>query len=261
MVHEISQFDIPDRQLLASNKQPGPDMSTDIGEAKITRTIFGRARIRVVRERDKKRRALLLSVLAVMALSAAAWQGWLALQRSELLVAQPPLSERIKVGAPVFQPEDASPADNSSSSKRRQRTPMQALFDSMATHRPPEPQQMLGKAPGQNAEKSAAAGPAIAGKPPKAALATSNNPAENQPEKDQTGMQHSPGMPAPVHPAATANATHPAAKSVAPSPDIQPKAERAATDIPPADSIIREDTQPSSPSGGNQPSGTSGSQP
>jgi hypothetical protein len=226
MVHEISQFDIPDRQLLASNKQTGLDMLTDIGEAKITRTIFGRAKVRVVRERDKKRRALLLSVLAVMALSAAAWQGWVALQRSELLVAQLPLSERIKVSAPVFNPEDAIPSDNASSSKRKQRTPMQTLFDSMATHRPPEPQQAIDKAPGQNAAKPAAA---------------------------------------PVHPAATADATHPAAKSVAPavaaSPDTQPKAEKAAADAPPADSIIRGDTLPLSPQGGTQPAGTSGSQP
>lgn len=246
MVHEISQFDIRDRQLLASNKQPGTDTPTDIGEAKITRTIFGRARVRVVRERDKKRRTVLLTVLAVLALSAAAWQGWLALQRSELLVAQPPLSERIKVGAPVFQPEDTGPADKESSSKRRQRTPLQALFDSMATRRPPEPQQMLvQKGSGQNAATTAAAEPAIAGKPPKAALASSNNPAENQPEKNQAGMQHQPGMP--VHPAA--------------APDTQPKAEKAAVDVPPADSIIREDELPLSPPAGNQPSGTSGSQP
>ena len=156
MVHEISQFDIPDRQLLAGNKQPGLEILTDIGEAKITRTIFGGARVRVVRERDKKRRAWLLSALAVMALSAGAWQGWVALQRSELLVAQPPLSERIKVSAPVFNQEDAIPTDNASSSKRKQRTPTQILLDSMATHRPPEPQQMVDKASGGNAAKQAA---------------------------------------------------------------------------------------------------------
>ncbi len=244
MVHEISQFDIPGRQLLASNKQPGIDMPTDIGEVKITRTIFGKARVRVVRERDKKRRVLLLWVLALLALSAAAWEGWLALQRSELLAAQPPLSERIKVGAPVFQPEDAVPADNASSSKRRQRTPMQALFDSMATRRPPAPQQTPGLKPGQEAAKPGTAQPSVAGKLPKSAFAASNNPAENQPEQTQAGMQHQPGMP--VHPAAAA--------------DTQPKAEKAAVDVPPADSIIREDDPPLSPAG-NQPSGTSGSQP
>jgi hypothetical protein len=251
MVHEISQFDIPDRQLLASNKQTGLDILTDIGEAKITRTIFGRAKVRVVRERDKKLRAWLLSVLAVMALSAAAWQGWVALQRSELLVAQPPLSERIKVSAPVFNTEDAIPSDNASSSKRKQRTPMQTLLDSMATHRPPEPQQVIDKAPGQNAAKPAAAQPSVAGKPPKA-LATNSSLAGNLPEKNQTDLQHPSGLPAPVHPAATADAA---------SPDTQLKAEKAAADAPPADSIIRGDTLPLSPQGGTEPSGTSGSQP
>lgn len=176
-----------------------------------------------------------------MALSAAVWQGWLALQRSELLVEQAPLSERIKVGAPVFQPEDTGPADNSSSSKRKQRTPLQALFDSMATRRPPEPQQMVNKATGQNVEKPAAVQPPVAGGLSNE-IATRNNPAGNQPEKDQTGMPHPSGMPAAVHPAATA--------------DTQSRAEKAAAAIPPADSIIREDATPLSSSGGNQPSGS-----
>jgi hypothetical protein len=251
MVHEISQFDIPDRQLLAGNKQPGLEILTDIGEAKITRTIFGRTKVRVVRERDKKRRAWLLSALAVLALSAVAWQGWFALQRSELLVAQPPLSERIKVSAPVFNQEDAIPSDNASSSKKKQRTPMQILLDSMATHRPPEPQQIPGKVSGQDVAKPAAAQPAVEGKPPKV-LATTNSPVANQPEKNRTDMQHPPGMPAPVHPAATADAE---------SPAMQPKADKAAAVVPPADSIIREDTLPLAPPGGTQPAGTSGSQP
>jgi hypothetical protein len=251
MVHEISQFDIPDRQLLASNKQPGLEILTDIGEARITRTIFGRAKVRVVRERDKKRRTWLLSVLAVMVLSAAAWQGWVALQRSELLVAQAPLSERIKVSAPVFNQEDAIPSDNTSSSKKKQRTPTQILLDSMATHRPPEPQQMIDKAPGQNAAKPAAVQASAAGKPVKA-LAANNSPADTQPEKNQADLQHPPGMPAPVHPVAPAAAA---------SPDTQPKADKAAAAAPPADSIIREDTLPLSPPVGTQPSGASGSQP
>ena len=77
MRHEISQFDISDRQLLATNAQPRVVRLMDIGEAKITRTIFGRTRVRVTRERDKKRRTWLLAALAVMALAAAAWQGWI----------------------------------------------------------------------------------------------------------------------------------------------------------------------------------------
>ena len=185
----------------------------------------------------------------MLVLSAAAWQGWVALQRSELLVAQPPLSERIKVSAPVFNQEDAIPSDNTSSSKKKQRTPTQILLDSMATHRPPEPQQLIDKkAPGQNVAKPAAAQSSAAGKPAKA-LATNNSPADTQPEKHQADLQHPPGMPAPVHPAATADATHPAAISVAPAA------------APPADSIIREDTLPLSPPVGTQPSGASGSQP
>jgi hypothetical protein len=48
MGHEISQFDIQDRQLLAGNPRPRAGIVTNLGEAKITRTIFGRAKVRVV---------------------------------------------------------------------------------------------------------------------------------------------------------------------------------------------------------------------
>src|SRR5665811_708237 len=121
MGHEISQFDISDRQLLATNAQPRVDRLMEIGEAKITRTIFGRTKVRVIRERDKKRRAWLLTALAVMALAAAAWQGWIALQQMQSAAPPLPLSERIRVSAPVFQSEgiNATP----SSGRDRQRTP------------------------------------------------------------------------------------------------------------------------------------------
>lgn len=76
MGHEISQYDIPDRQLLATKAQSRAGMGEDIGEAKIIHTIFGRAKVRVIREQDKKRRAWLLATLVVMALAAAAWEGW-----------------------------------------------------------------------------------------------------------------------------------------------------------------------------------------
>ena len=57
MWHEISQYDIPDRQLLAAKAQSSVGRRKDIGEAVITHTIFGKARVRIIREQDKIRRA------------------------------------------------------------------------------------------------------------------------------------------------------------------------------------------------------------
>ena len=126
MVHEISQFDIPDRQRLETGAQKKPGLWMDIGEAKITRTIFGRPRIRVVCERDKKRRARMLAALVFILIAIAAWRGWVALQ--QMLNAPPPLplSARIRVGPPVFEPEDFTPA------AKRQKTRTQILLEGMA---------------------------------------------------------------------------------------------------------------------------------
>lgn len=141
MGHEISQFDIPDRQLLANNCKSGFGIWTDIGEAKIARTLFGRAKVRVIRERDKKRRAWLLTALLMTLLTVIAWQGWNASQQSEPLAAPPlPLSERVRVSEPVFQPDYPPSPDNSKSLKNIPKTPSQIVIGSMITRREPPPQ-------------------------------------------------------------------------------------------------------------------------
>jgi hypothetical protein len=221
MVHEISQFEIPDRQLRASKAQPEAGLWSDIGEAKVTRTIFGRARVRVIRERDKKRRAWLLAGLAVMAVAAAAWQGWVALQQSGLLAPQLPLSERIKVSPPVFQPEDIAPSAASPSARDRQKTPTQIVLDNMATRRPPPPQPLGLKASGQMAAKPFTPQPSSASKSQTAPLATSSSSS-----KDQTEMQQ---------------------------PAAQPAANTPAAVAPLAEPSIKEGASTSSPAGNNQP--------
>lgn len=249
MVHEISQFEIPDRQLLAANAQPGVGMWTDIGEAKITRTIFGRAKVCVIRERDKKRRAWLLTALAVIVLAAAAWQGWIAWQQMQS--AAPPLSlnERIRVSAPVFQSEgiNATP----SSVRDRQRTPTQIVIDSMTTLREPPPKQPLGlKASRQMAENPDMGEPLTASKPLTAnpqAVATNSSSAKNQAD-----MQQPPKLSATTQLAAPAVATPPA---------TQPAANRPAAVAPRAKPLIKEDASTLSPAGGNQPPGPVNAQP
>jgi hypothetical protein len=103
MGSEISQFEIQNRQLLAINSQPRVDMRTDIGEAKITHTIFGRAKVRVIRKQDRTRRIWLLISLVVTVVAAASWQGWAVFQEVQNAVIPP--SQTVRVSAPVFEPE------------------------------------------------------------------------------------------------------------------------------------------------------------
>jgi hypothetical protein len=246
IVHEISQFDIPDHQLLATNARQRVGMSTDIGEAKITRTVFGRAKVRVIREQDKKRRAWLLMALAVMAVAAAAWQGWIAFQQMQSAAPPLSLSERIRVSAPAFQPEYIPAAPPSV--RDRQRTPTQIVIDNMTTRREPAPQQPPGlMATGQNAAEPVTTQPLTASKPQMASLATNDNASKNQ-----TDMQQPAKPSAPIQPEAPAVATPPA---------TQPAANKPADVAPRAEPLIKGDTSTQSPAGDNQPPGSVNVQP
>jgi hypothetical protein len=246
IVHEISQFDIPDHQLLATKAQQKAGISTDIGEAKITRSVFGRAKVRVIREKDKKRRAWLLTALAVMAIAAAAWQGWIAFQQMQS--AAPPLSlnERIRVSPPAFQPEYI-PA-TSPSVRDRQKTPTQIVIDSMTSRRETAPKQSLGlKASRQMAEKPDTGEPLTASKPQTAPLATNNSSSKNQAD-----MQQSPKLSATTQLAAPAVATPPATK---------PAVKKPADAAPLAEPLIKQDASTLSPAGVNQTPGPVNAQP
>ena len=103
MGREIGQFYIPDRNLQESSSRPNVNVWTDIGEAKINQTIFGKAKVSVIRKQDKKRRAWLWVMLALTAIAAASWQGWVTYQLRLRAAPPPSLSESIKVSPPVFQ--------------------------------------------------------------------------------------------------------------------------------------------------------------
>lgn len=71
------KFEIPDPQQLASEPRPHPGVWTEIGEAQVTQTIFGRAKVRIIRESDKVRQAWMMTgvvVVVLVALSALLWQ-------------------------------------------------------------------------------------------------------------------------------------------------------------------------------------------
>ncbi|MEO8331153.1 MAG: hypothetical protein ABI479_01870 [Gallionella sp.] len=71
---EISQFDIPSRQLLPDNEEKRADRYTHIGKAQVISTFFGVAKVRVIREQHKPSYILPLAALALTGIAAAIWQ-------------------------------------------------------------------------------------------------------------------------------------------------------------------------------------------
>jgi hypothetical protein len=182
MGYEISQFDIQDRELHASDSQPKTVKVSDIGEAKVTRTLFGRARVRVIRAQDRKRRTWLLTVLLVIAAAAAAWQGWVIVQRVENEPPPVPLSERIWVSPPVFRPARIAPDPHPTNRRPESliQSEINGLLSGPLPRHPP---------PGLKAIAKAAEKPAESG-PDKSAPAVAVNTAEvNDSDLQQTGTQ------------------------------------------------------------------------
>ena len=124
MSHENSQFDISGIQLRESKTQPKVSLSREIGEAQITHTIFGRAKVRIIRKGDQARRAMTMVAIAVAAVAVAAWQGWFIPQQIEPAqnaAPSPALSAEPQAGLPASQPEvvvaPAAPVEPSMSSE------------------------------------------------------------------------------------------------------------------------------------------------
>jgi hypothetical protein len=216
MGREISQYDISDRQLLADKAQPKAGVWTDIGEAEITYTMFGRARVRLIREHDKISRGRWLTALVVTALVAAAWLGWVASQPTEPLpsaVLPTPLSAAVQAAAPASQVESILPEATTAGSAPGALQPLS----------------------GQKAAEPTAAQPLIAIKPQTAPLATSDTAAKTQAVKKpppKRPFQNQPVAPAVVTPGA-----------------VQPAGNRPATVMPLDAPLIDEDTP--LPAGGN----------
>ncbi len=74
MTQQNSQPDLADRELLRTNAGQRVSYSREIGEATITHTIFGKAKVRIARKYDNLRRALWL--VAVVAVAGIGWQAW-----------------------------------------------------------------------------------------------------------------------------------------------------------------------------------------
>jgi len=253
MVHEISQFDITDRQLLARDPQSNLGKRNDIGEAKVTHTIFGRAKVRIIREQDKKRRTWLLSLLAVLALAAAV-QGWLASRQPEQ-VATLPQRERVYVSPPAFLPEYLPFPAATPPVANKPIPPAPIETGKLAASQKSAPQQASGlKASvpsGQVAAQPVTAQPLVAIKPQPAPIATSNSSLKNQ-----TNVQQPPKLSPtkqPVAPVVAAPRVN--------LPAVQLPASSPADVAPHAEPVVKESAPAQSSPGGNQPPAPVNAQP
>ncbi|MBI3480825.1 MAG: hypothetical protein HY016_10795 [Nitrosomonadales bacterium] len=253
MGKETSQFNLSDRQLRANPVQ-SRDVLTDIGEAKVIHTIFGRAKVQIIRKQDQVRRMWMLIALAIAALAAAVWGGWLVLPTTGLLQTAAPARVQ-EVVAPVLQVEPTSspaithtmenkPAENKAG------IPLTGLT-------PPAASQQNAPQPGLKAVAKPS------GKQQMMPPASNNNVAKN-PAVMQQPHKLSPPTP-PVVPAAPPATVQPAAKMVAPpvqlaAPPNMPVSKPATVDLP-AEPVTKKDTPALSSPGANPASGAVNEQP
>jgi hypothetical protein len=231
MSHENSELDIADRQLLPTGTRPRVSMSREIGEAVITHTIFGKAKVRIIRKNDDSRRALWLTALAfagVTLTSAAIWQGWFSspqiepIQNADSLA---PVSAEVPASAPVAsQPENVVGASSPTLSEPAALALTGANNPEVGKINAPQPTLTMKGVEHKTAKpvlaqpKPVAAQPLIANKPQTAPLAT-NNPPMEQADKPQPGRQAAanqlPAKQAMTPALATPHAMKPAASSPA----------------------------------------------
>lgn len=138
MAYEISQFDLADRQLLTGSARPAARTCTEIGNAQVTQSIFGKARIRIICAHDRIRRVRMLSALLAITIALAIWQ---LTEYGEKLFGSPAtesVNATVQVGAPAFMPEYIPP---SAASQRQNnlRSPTPAEIYQLTTSRPAPP--------------------------------------------------------------------------------------------------------------------------
>lgn len=236
MDQAIKQYDIQDHQLPPISR-PSVVRLTYIGEAKVTKTIFGKAKVRINHEQDKKRRVLLLATLALAAAVAVAAvrEGLSALRQPER---NPPhatapsssgeqgMRPQSESGTLVIRQGVISLGVNSQGANSQGRTTMEALGL---------------KTTEQMASKPGADEPLAAGKPKKAKSVKIDKSSDVQPDVRQPSLQSEPTQPA--TPAITQSPTKPpeldVPATVAPS-DGSLNGERSSTGLPPGRNQLQE---------------------
>lgn len=206
MSHENGQFDISGIQLREPKAQPRLSLSREIGEAQIIHTLFGKAKVRIIRKHDKIRRAWWLTgMIGLAVVSAAVWQVWFAAQYTEPLQSAtplPPVNAEVQPVAPV---SENIPLASTGSEPRMSAPPVESATPSVPQKI--EPQQDIEM---KGAEKAVAkpvkVQPPVADKPQTMPLATDDAalkkqtvmqpPAKRSPPKQSIPVTTPPAAPA-----------------------------------------------------------------
>ena len=232
MEHEIRQFEIPGRQLLVAGSPQKKHLPTDIGEAEITQSIFGRARVHIVHEHAKNRRKWLLTSMLAMAIAVAAWQ--LSQHAGQFMeaVAPRPLNEKVQITAPAVQPIYTTTTTQPAASAPSAASPAETYR--LTIDLAPVPQPTIAQKGGEPMTAIPEAQSLIARKP-KTALATNSDVPIIRAE-----IQQPLGKVSIIDPAATGKVIPPA---------VQPENKQPATVIELSEPLIRENPQVFLPAG------------
>lgn len=249
MSHETSQVAIQDRPLLSVDAQLGMGRWTEIGEAEVIQTIFGKAKVRIIRKHDQtRRRAWLLTALAVTTIGTAAWQSWLASQHVEPQQTADiplPVSAKVQVSEPALQPETvAPPAATPSVESTPAMLPPAGISKAAISKESSPPQSAGSQADEPMAARLAKDRPSKTNKPQPAPLAADSSASVNQSDKLLQPKLAQPKQP----PIAAVVATPPTAKQT-----IQHAASSTAAAAPLAVPPVKEDTSSQSSPRGQQP--------
>ncbi len=230
-----SQPDIADRQLLAINA-PRVGTWTEIGEAEVAYTIFGKAKVRIIRKNDKARRTrmLLLVALAGSILAVAAWR-WVASQQTEPVPASPDAPQAVIAPvqvAPVTQPENVVPVQTAVETQP-------ATISKPAINQKPAVRQQQ---PGLVADEQAVAKPAPARRQKAAVTQGEEGAADSGTPKapaEKTSLSRAtppsqPALPAVATPPSAKTVERPAAGNAATASPAVPSTKEAAPAVPPA---------------------------
>ena len=189
MSHDIDRLDIHERQRLVDDTQPRGNVWTDIGEAQVTHTIFGKARVRIHRRQDAVRRAGRWTILGIAVTVGAVWLAWISSQQPEITPATSPVPEAApSVPVSMTQPEPVRAAEKLPTPVAEPRTILPAeIAKSPIAQKPP----VIQKSPTQNgvnilAPVGVKPSPTVASRPAAAPVLHDPiaSPAENQPASD-----------------------------------------------------------------------------
>jgi hypothetical protein len=213
MSHNSGQLDISERLTMASNSQPKASEWTEIGQVEVIHTIFGKAKVRIIRKHDKMRRLIFL--VASVAVVIVLWEGWILFQRYvpvQNIYSYFHSSSDDNMSFAVSPPDKMPASDSTRMMKSQNKTNSENVTDTpddVLKDKPAQPQ--INISSGKIAGQPIAQRPLTNVKPPLAPHAASNvaptNVTHNVPIPNQAPKPLFPKTPLPVRAAQSSNSS------------------------------------------------------